>query len=158
MKGPGGYSTDVVRGNSRPTIGTRVLGQRRSRTNCVSTFGVPRPRGKGEDTMASACKGRCLSSAYSSWVEMQVEVCGATSRDVRRQWLAGVGQMLRSSRCIYVTEGLIRHVVQSPSSCIFDHMIVVVERNEQQVPAHPTKSFGSRKSAIVINIKWVKAM
>lgn len=52
-EGPGSYSTDVVRGNSRPTIGTRVLGQRRSRTNLCSTFGVPRPRGKGEDTMAS---------------------------------------------------------------------------------------------------------
>lgn len=60
--------------------------------------------GARETMRRQACEGRCLSSAYSL-VEMEVEVCGAKSRDVRRQWLAGVGC---SSRCIDATAFLER--------------------------------------------------
>lgn len=61
---PGSHSTDVVRGNSRPTIGTRVLGQRRPRTSYVPPLECL-GHGARERIRWRACEGRCLSSAYS---------------------------------------------------------------------------------------------
>lgn len=124
-KGPG-YSTDVVRGNSRPTIGTRVLGLRRSRTNYVPPLECL-GHGARERIRWRACEGRCLSSAYCSWVEMQVEVCGAKSREVIRQWLIGIDWIFWSSRCIDFTVVLVKHAVHLPLSCLLGYMIVVVE-------------------------------
>ena len=79
-----------------PPLDRACVGQRSPRTNYVPPSGVPRPRGKGEDTMMASLRramlklGLILGGDASGSVRGDVTGCETA---VQVKWLAGVDSM-----------------------------------------------------------------